>query len=59
MVCHMGWADINLGHSSLPSPAWADGNMGNMAESVVQLGKMVEHLNQSPPNPRDRTPAPP
>ena len=32
----------------LPSSDWAD---GNWAEVAVQLGKMVEHPNQSQPNP--------
>ena len=32
----------------LPNSAWAD---WNLAEAAVQLGKMVEHPNQSQPNP--------
>ena len=32
----------------LPDSAWAD---GNLAEGAVQLGKMVEHPNQSQINP--------
>ena len=32
----------------LPNSAWAD---WNLAEVAVQLGKMVEHPNQSQPNP--------
>ena len=32
----------------LPNSAWAD---GNLAEAAGQLGKMVEHRNQSQPNP--------
>ena len=32
----------------LPDSAWAD---GNLAEAAGQLGKMVEHRNQSQPNP--------
>ena len=32
----------------LPSFAWAD---GNLAEAAVQLDKMMEHPNQSQPNP--------
>ena len=32
----------------LPSPAWAD---GNLAESAGLLRTMVEHPNQSQPNP--------
>ena len=32
----------------LPSSAWAD---WNLAEVAVQLGKIVEHPNQSQPNP--------
>ena len=31
----------------LPNSDWAD---GNLAEAAVQLGKMVEHLNESQPN---------
>ena len=59
VVGHLGWVDIDLGHSTvclLRSSAWAD---GNMAELAVQLGKIVEHLNQSQPNPCDKPPAPP
>ena len=33
---------------SLPDSAWAD---GNLTEEAGQLGKMVEHRNQSQPNP--------
>ena len=40
----------------LHSCAWAD---GSLAELAVQLGKMVEHLNQSLPNPGPQPPAPP
>ena len=36
--------------------AWVD---GSLAESVVQLGKMVEHLNKSQPKQGPRPPAPP
>ena len=36
----LGWDDLNS--------AWAD---GNLAEAAVQLGKGVEHRNQSQPNP--------
>ena len=32
----------------LPDSAWAD---GNLAEVAGQLGKMLEHRNQSQPNP--------
>ena len=32
----------------LPDSAWAD---GNLAEAAGQLGQMVEHRNQSQPNP--------
>ena len=32
----------------LPDSAWAD---GNLAEAAGELGKMVEHRNQSQPNP--------
>ena len=32
----------------LPDSAWAD---GNLAEAAGQLGKLVEHRNQSQPNP--------
>ena len=32
----------------LPDPAWADGNFAGQAG---QVGKMVEHRNQSQPNP--------
>ena len=36
VVCHLGWVDIDFGHSS--GSAWAD---GNTAESARQDGKMV------------------
>ena len=32
----------------LPNSAWAD---GNLADAAGQLGQMVEHRNQSQPNP--------
>ena len=51
--------DLDFGHSTTcpaPSSAWAD---GTLAESTVQLGNMVERLNQSQPNPGPRPPAPP
>ena len=37
----------------LPNSAWAD---GNLAELAGQQGKMVEHPNQSQPNPGPRPP---
>ena len=44
----LGWVDCILTFHCLPSPAWA---AGNLAESASLLGNMVEHPNQSQPNP--------
>ena len=44
----MGFVDLNFDCSSICLTAWAD---GNFSEVAGQLGKMVEHRNQSQPNP--------
>ena len=41
----LGFVDLDF---DLPDSAWAD---GNLAEGAGQLCKMVEHRNQSQPNP--------
>ena len=43
----LGWVDLNF-VCCLPNSAWAD---GNLAEAAGQMGKKVEHPNQSQPNP--------
>ena len=46
MVVDLGWVDFDRRHSSVrpPGSSWAE---GNLTESAGQLGKMVEHPNQS------------
>ena len=50
----LGVVDLDLGHSTTCPSAWTD---GSLAELAVQFGNMVEHLNQSQPNPGPRPPA--
>ena len=55
----LGLVDLDLGHSTtcpVLSCARADESLNELA---VQLGNMVEHLNQSQPNPGPRPPAQP
>ena len=47
-VSHLGWVDLNLEFYNIcPILCLL---IRNLAEPAVQLGKMVEHLNQSQPN---------
>ena len=46
----MGLLGFSVFHC-LPNSAWA---VGNLAEVAGQLGNMVEHPNQSQPNPGSR-----
>ena len=44
LVSNLGWLDLNVPLDS----AWAN---GSVAEMAGQPSKMMEHLNQSQPNP--------
>ena len=49
VVADLGLVDNDFGHFTvMPVSAWAD---MSLAESARQLGKMVEHPNQSQVNP--------
>ena len=50
LVVHLGWVDFDCG-CYLSNSAWA---VGNLAEAARQLDNMVEHPNQSRPNPGAR-----
>ena len=54
MVAHLGWVAFIF--ISLPGSAWAD---GSLAELAGQLGNLMEHPNQSQPNPGERPPESP
>ena len=49
VVGYLGWVDIDFGHSTTCThSAWA---VGRLAEWAVELGQMMEHPDQSQPNP--------